>query len=324
MKASIVITCYNLGAYLGESLASALQSTHPDFEVMVVDDGSTEQRTREEVSRLEQRYAGDPRVRFVRQPNKGVSAARNTGIEQATGECILPLDADNKIRPHYLARAVQILSEQASVGVVYGWAERFGERGGIWEFPPLDPHKMLLENGVEACSVFRKQVWREVGGYDEERFRQGYEDWDFWLGVIEKEWQFVLIPEVLFDYRVRPHSMVSACNEPDVRQKLVNQLIEKHKPLYAACWPELLISRELTMLEYERLVAGYHQRYVEALAEFQHFAQDWNTRCQLLESEVQQHRSELQSLRHLVALQRYFARSALGRLLARGARRPAQ
>jgi glycosyltransferase involved in cell wall biosynthesis len=323
MKASIVITCYNLGAYLEEAFNSALQSTHPDFEVIVVDDGSTDPQTRDLVALLEQRHRCDARVRFIRQANKGLSGARNSGIEQATGECILPLDADNKIRPHYLGRATQVLSDQPSVGVVYGWAERFGARAGVWEFPPFDKQKMLLGNGVEACSAFRKQVWREVGGYDEERFREGYEDWDFWLGALEKGWEFVRIPEVLFDYRVRAHSMVSACNEPEIRQKLVNQLIDKHQPLYAACWPDLLISRELTTLAYERLVAGYHQRYVEAMVDFQRFAQDWNARCETLEAEVQQHRSALHSLRHLVAVQRFFARSPLGRLMARRPRRPA-
>ncbi|MEI6970000.1 MAG: glycosyltransferase family A protein [bacterium] len=293
MKVSVIVTCYNLGAYLEECLESAMKSTCSDFEVIVVDDGSTDPETVKTVARLEKLYSGDDRVRFIRQSNKGVSAARNTGIAQARGECILPLDADNRIRPQYLTRAVQVMTDDPSIGVVYAWAERFGIRTGAWEFPPFDRQKMLLCNCVESCSAFRKRVWVDNNGYDESRFREGYEDWDFWLGAIEHGWRFHRIQEVLFDYRVRSNSMVSACNEPAVRQKLVTQLIEKHKTLYSSCWPDLLISRELTTLEYERLVAGYHQRFVESLVDFQRVAADVTSRCKAMESDMRRVRAIL-------------------------------
>lgn len=304
MKTSIIITCYNLGAFLAEALESALQSASPDFEVIVVDDGSTEAQTLTALESLESRYASNAQVRFIHQVNQGLAAARNTGIEAATGELILPLDADDKLRPAFIAKAAQIMADNPAVGVVHGWGERFGIRSGVWELPSVETSRILLGNGVPACSVFRKQIWEEVGGYDVAGFKEGYEDWDFWLGALERDWKFELIPEVVFDYRIRPGSMVSACNEPEVRQKLVLNLIEKHKALYASCWPDLLIRRELTTLDYEKTVAGYHQRYVEAQIDFQHFAQEWNARCERLESQNQSQQAQLHQLRHVTALMR--------------------
>lgn len=312
MKTSIIITCYNLGAYLAEALESALQSASPDFDVIVVDDGSSEAQTRAELERLQKQYAADARVRFIHQSNQGLAAARNTGIEAATGELILPLDADDKLRPTFIPKAAQLMTDNPAVGVVHGWGERFGIRSGVWELPPVETARILLGNCVPACSVFRKQIWTAVGGYDVAGFREGYEDWDFWLGALERGWQFQLVPEVVFDYRIRPGSMVSACNEPAVRQKLVTTLIEKHKELYASCWPDLLIRRELSTLEYEKAVAGYHQRYVEAQADFQHFAKEWNARCERLESQVAAQHEQLHQLRHITGIMRQ-----LGRIIAR-------
>ena len=298
MKASIVITCYNLGAYLEEALESACRTTYPDTEIIVVDDGSTDPDTHFVLNTLQDRYRDTEQIHFLSQENQGLSAARNFGIRHACGECILPLDADNRLQASYIEKAVHVLKGNRNVGVVYGWAELFGSQTGIREYPDIDLQEMLLGNQVDACAVFRKSVWEDIGGYDTERFREGYEDWDFWLGALERGWRFHRLPEVMFDYRVRPGSMVSACNEPAIRQKLVTQLIEKHNELYASCWPELLVRRELTTLAYEKAVAGYHQRYVESLAEFHAFAKQWDERVTNAEQIIQDQRTKLHHLRY--------------------------
>ncbi len=302
MKTSIIITCYNLGSFLEEALDSALQSESTDFDVIVVDDGSTDSQTLTVLGQLEEQYAAGAQVRFIHQPNQGLAAARNTGIQAATGELILPLDADDKLRSTFIPRATQIMETTPAVGVVHGWGERFGMHTGVWELPPVEKSRILLGNCVPACSVFRKKIWEDVGGYDSTGFKEGYEDWDFWLSALERGWTFHLIPEVLFDYRIRPGSMVSACNEPAVRQKLVTHLIDKHKELYASCWPELLIHRELSTLAYEKTVAGYHQRYIEAQIDYHNFAREWNGRCERLEAQNQAQQAQLHQLRHIIAL----------------------
>ena len=311
MNASIIIPCYNMGDFVEEALSSALATTGLAFEVIVLDDGSSDPHTQTVLAKLEQQYAATPNVHFHRHNNMGLSATRNRGISLATGTLILPLDADNRIHAEFLIKAKAQFDQDETLGVVYSWAKTFGSgSSGVREFPEFDLQRMLLGNTVEACSVFRRKVWQDVGGYDETKFKEGYEDWDFWLGAVEHGWKFKRIPEALFEYRVRPDSMVSTCNEPAIRQKLVTQLIEKHKDLYASCWPELLIQRELTTLAYEKAVAGYHQRFVEALADFQHFATEWNQRCEQLEAKVQAQNAQLHQLRYVIGIFRRLERAA--------------
>lgn len=302
MNVSVVIPCYNHGQYLEEALTSALASTHPHVEVLIVDDGSTEGRTLEVMDQLAARYINTSDcVHLIRQSNKGLAGARNTGIAAATGQYILPLDADDKIRPHFIESALMLMDQESDLGVVFGWAQHFGIRNDIWKLAPFDKQEMLLHNMVPACALFRKQVWLDAGGYDEIHFKEGYEDWDFWLSAMEHQWSFQLIPDVLFDYRVRPGSMVSRCNEPEIRQKLVTRLIDKHRELFSSCWPELLVRRDLITLNHENEVAGYHQRYVESLADFHSFARSWNDRANQLEQELASQREILHQLRHLTA-----------------------
>src|SRR5689334_3267009 len=123
-KVSIIITCYNLGAYLEEALDSALNQTYPDFEVLLIDDGSTDSETIVLLERLPQH----PRLRVMRTANQGVARARNYAISNTTSDYILPLDADDRIMPTYLAHAVQILDQCSEVGFVGCHYRTFGER----------------------------------------------------------------------------------------------------------------------------------------------------------------------------------------------------
>ena len=124
VRVSIIITCHNLGAYLQEAVDSALAQNYSDFEVLVVDDGSTDPAT---VALLD-RLVADPRLRVFRNPNQGVAFARNFGIDNAAGEYILPLDADDRILPDYIARAVEVLDAHPEVGFVSCHYRTFGLR----------------------------------------------------------------------------------------------------------------------------------------------------------------------------------------------------
>ena len=113
-RVSVVIPCYNHGAFLQETLESLHAQTFTNFEVIVVDDGSTDALT---VALLDSLV--EPGLRVIRTENRGVSAARNRGIAEPRGEYILPLDSDDKIAPNYLEKTVTILDEDRDVGVVY-------------------------------------------------------------------------------------------------------------------------------------------------------------------------------------------------------------
>ncbi|MCC6932446.1 MAG: glycosyltransferase family 2 protein [Deltaproteobacteria bacterium] len=240
-SASIIVTCFNLGQYIEKALVSAFASRNCDFEVIVVDDGSTDAQTLAILEKIAVQYNEQP-LTLIKQPNMGLPAARNVGIKKAVGEYILPLDADNMIRPDYLCKAINVLQNNPDVGVVHANAQYFGNKSGPWIFKEFDIHELMLGNKIDACSVFRRKVWEDCGGYDEALFRIGYEDWDFWLSAYECGWKFYWLNEILFDYCVRDDSMVQKCALPENYTKLVSSIREKHSRLYKKYWPEEFLS----------------------------------------------------------------------------------
>lgn len=248
MELSVVLPCYNHGEYLLEAIASVEQclEQNPDLgiEVIVVNDGSDQPETIEILDSLRQ----DPFYIFLDRPNRGLANARNTGIAKASGKYILPLDADNKIRPEYIPRGIGILDSEPEVGVVYGNMEFFGEAIGRWELPEFDLFRLMLSNYIDACAIFRKSIWQECGGYDEHiPDRLGYEDWEFWLRVGQRGWKFHHINQVMYDYRVRSDSMVQACKTPENQRRLVHYITDKHRQLYQQYLPEVIADKEYNL-----------------------------------------------------------------------------
>jgi glycosyltransferase involved in cell wall biosynthesis len=200
---SIVISCYNQGALLREALASVEQVRNESLlEVIVVDNGSSELETTTILSQVQE--AG---YCVVPQPNRGLGAARNAGIRRAKGEFILPLGSDNRLRDAYLNEGVSLLKNNTCLGVVYADAEYFGEKTGRWHVQEFNLLSMIRGNFIDGCALFRKKLWEDVGGYDEQMPWTGWEDWDFWLRVAYRQGTFVHLPKVGFDDRVRSDSL---------------------------------------------------------------------------------------------------------------------
>ncbi len=250
-KISVVIPCYNHGEFLKDALQSVLASDFQDHEVIIVNDGSADPGTLAVFEELER--TDHPGVRIIHQENAGLAEARNRGIHLSRGEYILPLDADDRILPHYLSQAAEILDNHPEVGVVYPHAQFFGEKQGTWVFPPFDPQRLLLHNYVVACSVFRRQIWADCGGYDPE-MRTGYEDWEFWIRVMKKGWQFHLTDEAMFDYRIRNGSMLSACDMPENRRELIRYICHKHRDIYVENLEYVVPEMNLAILHQEHRV----------------------------------------------------------------------
>jgi glycosyltransferase involved in cell wall biosynthesis len=206
---SIVIPCYNLGQFLGETIASIEAVRTPSLrEVIIVDDGSTDPRTVDILEDLrKQGYL------VMRQPNRGVSAARNAGIRLTTGCYVLPVDSDNRIRRPYLTDAVRVLDTDKSIGVVYGDAEFYGERQGRWRVDEFSLSRLILHNYIDNCALFRREMWEELGGYDEQMPFFGWEDWDLWLRAALRGWRFAHLAEIAFDYRIRSGSLLEQANQ---------------------------------------------------------------------------------------------------------------
>ncbi|XGV98058.1 MAG: glycosyltransferase [Leptolyngbya sp. BL-A-14] len=238
---SVVIPCYNQGEYLLDALTSVQACLDPVYEIIIVNDGSTDPITNNLLSYLkEQGYF------VLDQENQGLSGARNSGIAKASGRYILTLDADNKIRANYILKGIEVLDQNSDVGVVYGKPEWFGEIERPWGMPEqFDPNQLLLGNYIDACAVFRKSIWEDCGGYDTHLPVAAWEDWDFWLGVLERGWKFHYIPEVLYDYRVRKNSMVATCDLPENRSRLLKYICTKHAKLYRTAFAQMVGDREL-------------------------------------------------------------------------------
>lgn len=238
-KVSVIIPCYNQGSYVDGAVESVLAQTFRDFEIIVVNDGSTDGAT----NRLLADYHR-PQTRVLRTENRGVAMARNHGIGVATGEYILPLDADDRIAPAYLEKAVAVLDTRPDVGIVYCRAECTGDRTGEWKLPAFSRRGMLLTNQIFCSAFFRRADWQSAGGYNP-NMCDGWEDWDFWLSLLELGRDACQIPEVLFSYRIAQGSRERTMDRP--RQVAMHrQLMDNH--------PALFIEQALPLLElYYRL-----------------------------------------------------------------------
>lgn len=252
MKISVIIPCYNLGEFLPESLQSARQADCDDFEIVVVDDGSTDPETLALLETLEQPPGSPVPLRLIRQENRGASEARNTGVREASGDYIMPLDADDRLRSDFLTQAASVLDAQPDIGVVYGYVQRFGDDDEVWEFPEVDEVGMLVANCVPVCALYRRQVWEDCGGYDPEM--TAHEDWEFWVHAMSKGWKFHRLTQVACEYRSRQESVVRRWDVPETRKRLVQYMCRKHRDLYTRNLPEVIASRELIELELHQLV----------------------------------------------------------------------
>jgi glycosyltransferase involved in cell wall biosynthesis len=231
-KVSVIIPCYNQGQFLSESIGSVQAQTFGDVETVVVNDGSTDENTLLCLEKLPKD------IRVVHTTNQGLAAARNNGIEAARGEYILPLDADDRIGSAYVEEALQAFGAIPDAGIVYCKANFFGKARGPWKLPPARMPDLLLRSSIFCTALFRRRDWELAGGYNRNMLH-GWEDWDFWLSLIELGRSVYQIPRVHFYYRIWDKSMVRAIDE-EKRAKLHYQLFLNHQELYLKHMKDIL------------------------------------------------------------------------------------
>lgn len=223
-KVSVIIPCYNAHAFLGRALESIRAQTLPDIEIIVVDDGSTDANTRAYLQTL-----GDD-VRLVRQENKGLPGARNTGFREALGEFVLPLDCDDWIEPTFLAKAIDLLDDNPDWAYAFAHILLEGNEAGVLK-KTYNFFEQLFLNHVPYCLLIRKQAWKHVGGYDES-MRRGCEDWEFNLRLGISGLFGIAIPEPLFHYQVSTTGMLQSLSS-DLYAEIWSGIQEKHKDHYS-------------------------------------------------------------------------------------------
>ena len=159
-RVSVVIPVFDAGDQLARALESVARQTYRDFEVVVVDDGSTDRRT---LAILEA-AAREPGVTVHRTPNGGPSRARNVGVERARGAYVLPLDADDYLAPAFLERTAPLLDADPALGVVYTWVGLVGGHHGVWRTGGFSVTDLLSRCTIHVTSLYRRKLWEEVGG----------------------------------------------------------------------------------------------------------------------------------------------------------------
>lgn len=226
-RVSIIVSCYNYAHYLDEALQSILDQTYVDWECIIVNDGSLDHT--EVVANAW--VAKDTRFVYVYKENGGVSSARNLGIEMAKGEFIVTLDADDKYASSFIEKALSIALENEEVGIVSCWGVYLFEGNLIEGIKPTGGsiEEFLFRNEAIGTSLFRKECWEDVGGYDEDS-RNGYEDWEFYIGVCKIGWKIKVIEEVLFYYRQNFISRRTKMNKQ--YKENMKFIFTKHKDIY--------------------------------------------------------------------------------------------
>ncbi len=225
-KVSLVIPCYDLGRYLDEAVDSALGQTYDDFEILIVDDGSTDPQT---VALLD--GYDRPKTRVLRGPHRGVTAARNLAIAEAKGELVSFFDADDKLHPDFLKRTVAVLDGDPSLTFASCWVHLFGHEEWDWKSEACDLVALLHDCSVCTAALVRLDAVRAVGGFDE-AMELGHEDWDLWLSLVERGHRGVILPEVLFYYRRRGESRSTVADRGGTYLELFRQRLHKHETSY--------------------------------------------------------------------------------------------
>ena len=214
---SIVTPFYDAGPLFRETVQSVMGQSLQQWEWILVDDGSTDAESR---ACLEGIAREDPRLRVIRHSeNRGRSAARNTGVSAARTAFVFTLDQDDLLEPTALEKSLWCLATHPEYSFVNGWCVGFGAQSYLWNRGFEREDEFLVENQVSGRTLIRRSVFDVVGGYDES-FRDGFEDWDFWLRCADRGLWGVTIPESLewFRRKAPPASWedparVAACRE---------------------------------------------------------------------------------------------------------------
>ncbi|MCA8941281.1 MAG: glycosyltransferase [Planctomycetes bacterium] len=225
---SIVIPFYKDRATIEAAVRSARGQSHERIEILIVDDGSPLPDAGEILDGFAR---ADDRIRVLRKPNGGLSSARNHGIDQARGHYVVFLDADNVLRPEYVACAVHVLESRREFGFVVPRARFFdedsGDEVGIYNpLPFVRGFALMINRFGDAGACFRRSVFTDHElRYDE--LLISFEDWALWMDLDRVGVRGAAVPRVLYDYRMRRDSMMQEDAWPNFRA-LVGLLIGRH------------------------------------------------------------------------------------------------
>lgn len=225
---SVVIPYYNMGAYLIDCIQSIKSSTYKNIEIIIVNDGSTGESNLTILDSIAQKYA----VKVIHKKNAGLARARNSGAEAAKGEYLAFLDPDDTIEPTYFEKALKPLKVYNNVYFVGCWAKYFDGTEGYWPAFNPEPPYLLVHNMVNSSALVYKTEAFLKTGMNDARMIYGMEDYDSVISMVESGYEGVVLPEALWNYRIRKDSMARAFTK-DKQVYLYKIMAEKHKKFYS-------------------------------------------------------------------------------------------
>lgn len=198
---SVIMPCYNQGEWIDAAIKSVKASTYKNLEIVVIDDGSTDEKTRQIFEAFD-----EPGVKLVRQSNQGVCAARNNGIKASSGELIMPLDCDDTISSTYIEKAVRVFERDASVNLVGGMY--VFNTDGVLSEPWADLKRsgfvssyFMAWNFLPPCCVMRRSAVEKLGGYSRFLSKWAFEDQDLFMRMFRKMGGLYMLNEIVWYYR---------------------------------------------------------------------------------------------------------------------------
>lgn len=205
---SIIITSYNLGVYLEETVNSVLSQTYQQIEVIIVDDGSEDNCTIALLDKL----CENCDIKIIRIQNSGVSVARNIGAEASKGAFLVFLDGDDLLSPDFVERCISVYKENPDAGMVYGVTKLFGAASRIRPLDTPKYKKLLIYNNIFGVTcMLKKERFFEVKEFNY-KMRYGIEDWEFFIRYCCEGMSVYRVNKILFYYRIRPVSRTKEVN----------------------------------------------------------------------------------------------------------------
>jgi len=227
-KLSIVVPYYNMGKFINDCIDSINASTYSNLEILLIDDGSTDEESRTALLGL----TGQKRVRLFQKPNEGLAETRNFGALQASGEFLAFLDADDRISPDYYEKAIAVLEAYSNVFFAGSWVQYFGNSAASWiTFSPQPPY-LLIHNTLNSSGlVYKKEAFLQ-SGLNDKRVDYGLEDYESVVHLVSKGYNGIVLPELLFRYQVRDGSMFRDITHEKLLYSY-KYITEKHATYYA-------------------------------------------------------------------------------------------
>jgi len=221
---SIILPTYNGSRYLPEAIESCLRQSYENWELIVVDDCSSDVTPEIIASYVER----DRRIRTIRHPsNQKLPASLNTGHAAARGSYLTWISDDNRFLPPAIEEMTRFLEERPTVGVVYADCVLIDDTGQyLRDFPAQPASRLAYMNALRACFLYRRSVYETLGGYDPELFLA--EDYEYWLRAYR---QFELAPfhKILYEYRWHDQSLTKSVNRSAVRAS-IERALRRHLP----------------------------------------------------------------------------------------------